>query len=133
MGIFSKQSRAKSQQSATTVIAKGCAIEGQLKLESDIQVDGQIEGQLHVEKALVISQSGSVKGEVFANHVIINGEFEGVCHASRIEILSQGRATGEIYSDDLSIEKGGKFNGLTHSVQDKQVVDLNDAKMMAEG
>ncbi len=52
MGIFSKQGRVKSQQSATTVIAKGCNITGELQLACDIQVDGIIEGKLRLEKTL---------------------------------------------------------------------------------
>ncbi|MDE1330039.1 polymer-forming cytoskeletal family protein [Vibrio sp. 1180_3] len=132
MGIFSKQSRAKSQRSATTLIAKGCAINGQLKLESDIQIDGSVEGQIHVDKTIVISETGIVSGELFAEHLIINGEFEGTCHATKIEILSKGSVTGSIYSDDLSIEHGGRFNGVTYPAPEKQVVELKDVKLAAE-
>lgn len=81
----------------------------------------------------MISESGCINGEVFASHVIINGEFEGTCHAARIEILSKGRVTGNIYSDDLSIEKGGKFNGITHAMPEQQVVELQDLKVAVEG
>ncbi|QXO15752.1 MULTISPECIES: bactofilin family protein [Vibrio] len=136
MGIFSKQSRAKSQHSATTLIAKGCSISGQLRLESNIQVDGSIEGQIQVEKSLVISECGYVSGDIIAEHVIINGEFEGTCHADKIEILSKGRVNGHIYSDDLSIEQGGRFNGVTHSASQPRVaelVDISEVKVAAEG
>jgi cytoskeletal protein CcmA (bactofilin family) len=129
MGIFSKQSRAKSQQSVTTVIAKGCSISGQLKLESDIQIDGTIEGQIEAAKTLIISRSGMVSGEVHASRVLINGDFEGTCYADQIEILSCGRVTGTIYSDNLSIEQGGKFNGITHAAEVRQEVLQDKSKL----
>ncbi|MGF1856029.1 polymer-forming cytoskeletal protein [Vibrio anguillarum] len=106
---------------------------GELRLESDIQIDGSVEGQLHVDKTIVISETGTVNGELYAGHIIINGEFQGTCHATKIEILSKGSVTGSIYSDDLSIEQGGRFNGVTYPAPEKQVVELKEAKIAAEG
>ena len=132
MGIFSQQGRAESQQSVTTLIAKGCSVKGELKLKSDLQVDGRVEGQITAEKTLVISETGMVKGEVIAERVLINGCFEGTCSAASVEILSQGRSSGMIYSDDVSIEQGGKFLGEIHSPPDKQVVDLKETNSSAQ-
>ncbi|EKO3564546.1 polymer-forming cytoskeletal protein [Vibrio metschnikovii] len=127
MGIFSKQSRTQSQRAATTLIAKGCSISGQLRLEDNIQIDGLVDGQLHVIKTIVVSESGAVNGDIFAQHVIINGAFEGTCHADKIEILSKGVVNGTLYTDDLSIEQGGRFNGMTHPAAGENVTQLVDA------
>lgn len=56
-----------------------------------------------------------MNGEIRADRVVINGEFEGTCYANVIEILSHGRVSGAIYSDNLSIEQGGKFYGATYA------------------
>ncbi len=137
MGIFSGQGGIASQQSATTLITKGCFVTGELKLESDIQIDGVIQGQIHVSKTLVVSESGQVKGDIFAAKVVINGIFEGTCCADKVEVLSKGRISGTIYTDDLSIEQGGKFNGVTNSAKPKEklveqlVVDIKPAAVAA--
>ena len=132
MGIFSKQGRVSSESSATTVIAKGCVINGQLRLENDVQIDGRIEGTLNVGHTVIISESGLIKGEVFAERVIVNGIFEGTCHAGVIEILSNGYIKGTIYSDNLSIESGGRFHGVTHaseqSLSEQQVMAITDSQ-----
>lgn len=132
MGIFSTKSRAKSQHASTTLIAKGCAISGQLRVESNMQVDGAVDGEIHVDKTLVISETGRATGDIFADHLVINGEFEGICHAAKIEILSNGKVNGTIYSDDLSIEQGGRFNGVTYCAQskaeEKSVVELAEVQ-----
>jgi len=99
-----------------------------------MQVDGSVEGEIHVNKTLVISESGQAIGDIFAEHLVINGEFEGTCHAAKIEILSNGKVNGTIYSDDLSIEQGGRFNGVTYPYQaenkatDKSVVELAEVQ-----
>ncbi len=97
-----------------------------------MQVDGSIDGEIHVNKTLVISESGHATGDIFADHLVINGEFEGTCHAAKIEILSNGKVNGTIYSDDLSIEQGGRFNGVTYPAEskasDKSVVELAEVQ-----
>lgn len=93
-----------------------------------MQIDGAIDGHIYVDKTMVISESGSANGEVYADHIIVNGLFEGTCYASRIEILNKGKVTGTLYTDDLSIEQGGRFTGVTHPSPDQQVVDFKEAK-----
>ena len=124
MGIFNKQSKATGQHATTTVIAKGCNITGELQLACDIQVDGIIEGKLRIDKNLVVSKSGRIKGEIYADKIIVNGLIEGTCYANAIEIIESGKISGTIYCDNLSIEQGGKFFGSTHPAEKEQVVEL---------
>ena len=125
MGIFNKQSKATGQHAATTVIAKGCNITGELQLACDIQIDGIIEGKLRIDKNLVVSKSGRIKGEIYADKIIVNGLIEGTCYANAIEIIESGKISGTIYCDNLSIEQGGKFFCSTHPAEKEQVVELS--------
>ena len=130
MGIFGGQNRIKSQSSTTTLIAEGCTVNGHLKVANQLQIDGHVEGQIEAENQLKISESGNVLGEITTEHLIINGHFEGICHATRIEILSCGRVSGTVYSDNLSIEPGGKFMGITNpsekTASAQEIPDLTD-------
>jgi cytoskeletal protein CcmA (bactofilin family) len=114
MGIFGGQNRVKSQSATTTLIAEGCTINGHIKVANQLQVDGNVEGQIEAKNQIKISTSGNVQGEITTERLIINGNFEGICHANYIEILSCGRVSGTVYSDNLSIEPGGKFMGITN-------------------
>ncbi|WP_084035583.1 bactofilin family protein [Marinomonas ushuaiensis] len=114
MGIFSRNHGVKSQSSATTLIAEGCTINGHIRVENRLQIDGHVEGQIEASNQIKISESGYVVGEITTDRLIINGEFEGTCRAAHIEILSHGSVSGTIYSDNLSIETGGKFTGITN-------------------
>lgn len=125
MGIFNKNSKKKSRSTTTTLIAKGCTISGKLKLESDIQVDGVVDGQVHVEGSLVVAESGRIKGDIFSKHIIINGTVEGICHSEHIQILSNGLIKGKVFSNNLSIEPGGKFYGEVAELKNQEVVERN--------
>ncbi|QUX95577.1 polymer-forming cytoskeletal family protein [Marinomonas sp. CT5] len=124
MGIFGGQNRVKSQSTTTTLVAEGCVINGHIKVENRLQVDGHVEGHIEAKDQLKISESGSVLGEITTERLIINGSYEGTCHATYIEILSCGRVCGTIYTDNLSIESGGKFMGVTHP-SEKQPIKLD--------
>ena len=89
-----------------------------------MQVDGNIDGTLKLEKGLIVSRSGSIKGEVWADKIIVNGEIEGVCRANAIEILDKGVVSGSIYCDNLSIDRGGKFFGTTFPAETQHVVEF---------
>ncbi len=114
MGIFGGQNRVKSQSATTTLIAEGCTINGHIKVANHLQIDGHVEGQIEAKNQIKISTSGNVQGEITTERLIINGSFEGICHATYIEILSCGRVSGTVFSDNLSIEPGGKFMGITN-------------------
>ncbi|WP_237156913.1 bactofilin family protein [Photobacterium rosenbergii] len=89
-----------------------------------MQVDGNIDGTLKLEKGLIVSRSGSIKGEIWADKIIVNGEIEGVCRANAIEILDKGVVSGSIYCDNLSIDRGGKFFGTTFPAETQHVVEF---------
>ncbi|MEP0072156.1 MAG: polymer-forming cytoskeletal protein [Marinomonas sp.] len=132
MGIFGGNNRVKSQSSTTTLIAEGCSINGHIKVENQLQIDGYVEGQIEVNNLLRISETGNVVGEILTERLIINGTFEGVCRATYIEVLSSGRVTGTVYSDNLSIESGGKFMGVTKSPEeltnDQNIIEHSEAE-----
>ena len=119
MGIFSGSDRVKGKSPTTTLIAEGCTIIGEIRVENLLQIDGHVEGQIEAETQVKISQTGYVLGDITTDWLIINGYFEGTCRADHIEILSCGSVNGEVYSDNLSIEPGGKFMGLTNPSEKK--------------
>jgi cytoskeletal protein CcmA (bactofilin family) len=125
MGIFSKESGTTSKHSATTVIASECRITGTIQLSCDIQIDGKVEGNISSEKTVVISSSGHVKGEIFAEKIIINGQVEGSCYANLIQILEKGKVKGSSYSDNLSINQGGLFHGEMYPMEKNEIVEIN--------
>ncbi len=82
---------------------------------------------------VVISHEGCVKGEIFAEKVVVNGVVNGSCYANAVEILEKGKITGSAFSDNLSIDRGGLFFGDIHPMEASTVssIDKNNSQLTA--
>jgi len=52
--------------------------------------------------------------------LLISGFFKGSCRAELIQILSEGKLEGTLYTSHLVIEPGGNFFGDSHNFNDKK-------------
>jgi cytoskeletal protein CcmA (bactofilin family) len=59
-----------------TVIAEGLKIVGRVTAEGLVEVNGQIEGEIHCT-SLVISRKAHVAGTIQAERVVVDGTVEG--------------------------------------------------------
>src|SRR5262245_246266 len=100
-----------------TVIAKGLKIKGQVTAEGLVELNGQIEGELH-GKSLIISRGALVKGAVSADQVVVDGMVEGPIRGGEIILKSRAHVIGDIHHQSLSIENGASFEG--RSVQTRR-------------
>ncbi|QTF10909.1 polymer-forming cytoskeletal protein [Brenneria izadpanahii] len=100
-----------------TFISQEAQITGKVKTEGNITVEGHVVGDLFCENTIKVEHSGSVKGEMKSQRIIIDGHVEGRIEAGAVSILAQGKMVGDIFSDELSIEKGGVFIGQSNTLQ----------------
>lgn len=76
-----------------------------------MHVDGEIEGTIKSSNIVTIGTKGKVRGEIIAKSFVVNGSFEGSVDSDTVEILSKGRVKGSLLYSELTIEKGGNFEG----------------------
>lgn len=81
-----------------TVIAKGLKIEGRVTAEGLVELNGQIEGELH-GKSLIISRGALVKGAVSADQVVVDGTVEGPITGGEVTLKSRAHVIGDIHTD----------------------------------
>jgi cytoskeletal protein CcmA (bactofilin family) len=93
-----------------TVIAKGLKIEGRVTAEGLVELNGQIEGELH-GKSLIISREAFVKGAVSADQVVVDGTIEGPIEGGEVILKSRAHVIGDIHHRSLAIENGASFEG----------------------
>ena len=93
-----------------TVIAEGLKIVGSVTAEGLVEVNGQIEGDLHCT-SLIISPKASINGGVEAERVVVNGRVEGPIHAREVVLKSHAHVIGDIQHQFLTIERGAYFDG----------------------
>ncbi|HWU53288.1 MAG TPA: polymer-forming cytoskeletal protein [Tahibacter sp.] len=118
----SKKSSGKATYSATTLIAKGTVIRGDLSFSGAIYLEGRIEGTLRAEgedACLTLSDQGAIVGEIHAPRVVLNGQVKGDVHASeRLELAEAARIEGDIYYKVLEMAAGAQINGkMVHQAE----------------
>ena len=113
--MFSTKKNAQSTAEATTLIAAGTEIRGDIHFKGCLHVDGKIEGAIRGEGAqamLTLSAHASVTGEVQAPHIVVNGAITGDVTASeRLELASNARVEGNVYYKLLEMSAGAQING----------------------
>jgi cytoskeletal protein CcmA (bactofilin family) len=81
-------------------------------------VDGVVRGAVRcseMEKGgmLVISEHGTIEGEVRASHVVVSGRIQGPVHAAvLIELQPKARVQGDVQYRALEMHHGAVVEGL---------------------
>ena len=81
-----------------------------------MRVDGEIVGDIRANPGspsiLVISESACVRGEIHANHVIINGMVHGPVRTSDLlELQPKARIEGDVSYKSLEMHQGAIISG----------------------
>jgi cytoskeletal protein CcmA (bactofilin family) len=93
-----------------TVIAEGLKISGSVTAEGLVEVNGQIEGELHCT-SLIVSRKAQVTGTITAERVVVDGRVEGPIQGGEVVLKSQAHVVGDIQHQSLAIERGAYFEG----------------------
>ena len=99
-----------------TVIAEGLKIVGNVTAEGLVEVNGQIEGELHCT-SLVITRGAHVTGIVVAERVVVDGKVEGPIQGGEVILKSQAHVVGDIHHRSLAIEGGAFFGGRSVQIR----------------
>jgi cytoskeletal protein CcmA (bactofilin family) len=100
-----------------TVITPGTVLSGSVSSESDIVIDGTVEGDISSQKSVRIDNHGNITGNVVGHKVVVNGYLKGTCRGHSVVIMARGRVEGDIFAHEFSIERGGIFSGSSHYVE----------------
>jgi cytoskeletal protein CcmA (bactofilin family) len=97
---------------AETVIGTGVVVHGNLTGNSDIIIDGTLDGSVSTTGDVTIGMNGQIKANVTATNITIAGTMVGNIKASgQVLIRETGNVHGDIRSEGLAITTGGVFVG----------------------
>ncbi len=94
-------------------MGSGTVIEGDLRAQGNVRVDGVVLGSVWAEGDLEVAAGGRIEGpEVRARNVLINGEVKAhVASEGRLVLTKTGRLEGDVSAKALDIEVGAVFVG----------------------
>lgn len=112
--MFSKAMARENASEAPSVnlIGAGTVIQGDIKTNGDIRIDGTLTGSITVKGKLVIGVSGSVEGEVTCQNADISGTVKAkVTVAELLSLKASAKLSGDIITNKIAIEPGAVFSG----------------------
>ena len=109
--IFSPGSSARDEK---TIIGKHISIEGSIRGEEDLKIEGSMKGNIELEKHnFKVGPSGQMDGEITARNVSISGEFKGnIKSHEKVEVTREADFYGEIKAKSISVEDGAYIKGV---------------------
>ncbi|RVT85168.1 polymer-forming cytoskeletal protein [Rhodobacteraceae bacterium CCMM004] len=93
-----------------SVLSADLVIKGNLKTTGDIQIEGTVEGDIRAH-LLTVGEGATVKGEVMADDVVVNGRVVGRVRGLKVRLTSTSRVEGDIIHKTIAIESGAHFEG----------------------
>ncbi len=93
-------------------LTSGSKVIGTIIADSDIRIDGHVDGDLQCTGKVVIGKSGFLKGTLTCQNAEIHGTIEGKTTVSETLLLhATSQITGEVKTRTLVVEPGALFNG----------------------
>jgi cytoskeletal protein CcmA (bactofilin family) len=95
---------------AKTFLSSDVKIDGQLKSNGDIEIDGEVKGQIQAN-AIKVLNSGKVHGTLTCDTLTVDGEVSGTVGANDLSISSTGIVLADVQYATLTTAKGAKLQG----------------------
>lgn len=106
--------------SINTIIGKGSAISGNMKVNGFIRIDGDIDGSLETDGNVIVGENARIRGDLTAKSVIIGGIIKGnVKAAESVKVLAEAAVIGDIISRKVQVDGSAVIHGHCISIKDE--------------
>lgn len=106
-----KKSGSSPMAAVDTVIGSACRIQGDVAGEQSVKIDGEVLGNILVSAAVVVGESGRVKGDVRCDDLVVFGRVEGQVEVRRLQLKNTAQVVGNIHTQVLLVEEGAVYAG----------------------
>ena len=106
-----------SSEIIETVIGAQTKFKGNVRTEKPIRIDGYFEGDIDSNNLVVVSECGTVKGNIKCAELQLKGTGEGTAQCSSLmQFAETGRFAGDITVRSLITVAGSMLNGKIEMV-----------------
>jgi cytoskeletal protein CcmA (bactofilin family) len=115
--------RAASRGSGGTasMIGADLSITGNLESKGEIQIDGEVQGDIHALR-IVVGEQARITGALIADEVVVRGGVQGSIRGNSVTFQSTSRIEGDVFHKSLTIEQGAFFEGKSRRSDDPMSV-----------
>ena len=111
-----------------TLIGQMTEIKGDIVFSGGLHLDGMVAGNIYAEdgssSVLILSNKGSIEGDVTVPNIVLNGNVTGDVYASeKVELASEARVSGNVYYNLLEMAMGAEINGnMVHRAKEDKAL-----------
>ncbi len=120
-----------SNSLAVNLIANGTTFKGDIQTDSDLRIDGVLNGTIQSKGKVIVGETGQMEGEIQCKNADISGKVNAnIKIAESLTLKSSAKVNGEVLTKKLSIEEGAIFTAncrMDDSVS-SQKKSANEAK-----
>ena len=110
--------------SINTLIGNGSFVSGNLKVNGFMRVEGDIDGNLDTDGAVIISEKARIRGNITAKSVIVGGiVFGDISAREGVKLLSSSAVVGNILTRKVRMEDKVVFHGHCISIWNEERFD----------
>jgi cytoskeletal protein CcmA (bactofilin family) len=115
------QPKRPAGQREAAVIGPSIHIDGDLRGEEDLLIEGEVNGTVQLKSnSLTIGSQGKVRADVYAHTIYVEGLMEGDLYGSeRVVIRRTAQVKGNVTSPRVSLDEGARFKGTIEMDGDK--------------
>lgn len=118
--------RPESTGSSINLIGAGTVIEGDIRSNGDIRIDGSVYGHVISKAKVVIGTTGLVEGDVSCQNADVSGTVKGKTSINELLFLkASSKISGDIVTGKLVVEVGATFTGSCN--MGPLIKDIKDA------
>jgi cytoskeletal protein CcmA (bactofilin family) len=107
----------RAERNAPSVIAADLLIAGNLVSKGEVQIDGEVQGDIRGTH-VVVGERARITGSIYAEEVVVRGHVMGSIRGRRVMLQSSSHVEGDVFHQALAIEQGAFFEGKSRRTPD---------------
>ncbi|HXS16042.1 MAG TPA: polymer-forming cytoskeletal protein [Polyangiaceae bacterium] len=97
---------------ADTIIGPDLIIDGNLKSDASVRIEGRVLGRVESKDSVHLGLGSAVSSDVQGQRVVLAGSVAGNVEAKdRVDLMAGAKLTGDVRSPRLTIADGANFRG----------------------
>jgi cytoskeletal protein CcmA (bactofilin family) len=101
-----------SASDRASVLGPTLYFKGDLSAEEDLLIQGRVEGSITHTQRLTVGPQGTVKANIRAQTIVVEGTVDGDLQADKSVFVKEGaKVVGNIFAPTVSILEGAAFSG----------------------
>lgn len=98
-----------------TIIARGVRVQGEIAVDGNIVIEGEVQGTLTATGDLHVGESAVLEADIKVENAVVAGNVRGNLEVvQKLELLPSSKFSGDVRAAIISVGAGAQMNGTVH-------------------